>query len=235
MTLHGVKTVYSLLLLVAFERGLKGGLSSWVGGFVKRFLVIVSFLALLPVLGCSSSTRPITAAEGTEPALVVRVETATQVPTVEPTATNTPEPPPPEPTATPEPPPPRTAPAAIRPTAPAPQPPAPAAPANPAPPALPPAPRPSGPASLSVRAQNLAFAPGGLTVSAGSSVTVTLTNQDLSVPHDIGFTIPGAPRTGSCAGPCTASVSFTAPGPGTYAFTCSTHPELMTGRLTVTN
>jgi plastocyanin len=86
-----------------------------------------------------------------------------------------------------------------------------------------------------VRAQNLAFAPGALTVSAGASVTVTLTNQDLSVPHDIGFGIPGAPRAATCTGTCTTNVSFTAPAPGTYAFSCSTHPDLMTGRLTVTN
>jgi plastocyanin len=64
-------------------------------------------------------------------------------------------------------------------------------------------------------------------------VSVTLQNIDNGVPHDVSFgrASGGPPATGlplgtSCYGPCTDSYSFTAPGPGNYAFFCSLHPDM---------
>jgi plastocyanin len=83
--------------------------------------------------------------------------------------------------------------------------------------------------SPTVIAKNIAFSPATVTVKAGASVTLTLQNQDSFVPHNIN--VLGV-KTADCTGPCTASVSFTAPAPGNYTFQCSIHPT-MTGTLVV--
>jgi plastocyanin len=67
-------------------------------------------------------------------------------------------------------------------------------------------------------------------VPADASVTITMQNQDQAVPHDVKFNVPGEPTTGLCSGPCTRSVTFTAPA-GTYSFQCTLHPD-MAGTIT---
>jgi plastocyanin len=64
-------------------------------------------------------------------------------------------------------------------------------------------------------------------------VTINLDNKDLSVPHDVGVNLPGVAHSDTCSGPCSRSITFTAPGPGTYQFFCSTHTD-MKGTFSVT-
>jgi plastocyanin len=61
-----------------------------------------------------------------------------------------------------------------------------------------------------------------------------MSNQDQGVPHDIAVRAPGAPASGICSGPCSVSISFTAPAPGNYQFYCPVHPTDMVGTLVVT-
>jgi plastocyanin len=63
-------------------------------------------------------------------------------------------------------------------------------------------------------------------VPAGATVTLTLVNNDQAIPHDIGVSIAGVPHTQTCSGPCTRSITFTAPR-GTYTFQCSLHPDMV--------
>jgi plastocyanin len=78
------------------------------------------------------------------------------------------------------------------------------------------------------------FSPTRLTAPAGSRVTLVMQNQDQGVPHDIAVRVPGAPASTLCSGPCSVSISFTAPGPGSYQFYCPVHPSDMVGTLAVT-
>jgi plastocyanin len=57
-----------------------------------------------------------------------------------------------------------------------------------------------------------------------------MTNADSRVPHNI--SIAGLGTSPTCAGTCTAALSFVAPAPGNYTFLCTVHP-FMTGVLTV--
>ena len=110
-------------------------------------------------------------------------------------------------------------------------PPRPAATPTPAPP--PPPPPPSG-QSLAVTARDLAFSPRGLTAHAGAPLTITLSNQDAGVRHDITVYGPGGAvvaETSIVEGPASASLTFT-PSAGTYPFKCSVH-FAMTGALSV--
>src|SRR5690606_7793936 len=137
--------------------------------------------------------------------------------TAEPTATPEPPTPTPEPpTATPEPP---------TPVPPTPVPPTPVPPtATSAPPAA------GGPVTVSVAAVGLKFSPQTLVVPAGAVVTIVMNNQDNIVPHNISVT--GLGTSATCQGPCTATLSFTAPALGSYGFVCTVHP-FMTGTLVV--
>jgi plastocyanin len=69
-----------------------------------------------------------------------------------------------------------------------------------------------------------------LTVASGSSTTITFINSDTAITHDFGIGSLG--RTDICAGPCTRTLTFTAPAPGSYVFNCSVHPD-MVGTLIV--
>jgi plastocyanin len=99
-----------------------------------------------------------------------------------------------------------------------------------------PAPAPERPdaVTLNLRAYLLAFSPGRLTAPAGSRITLVLQNDDRNVPHDIGVRIPGGPTSTLCNGPCSTSISFTAPAPGSYQFYCPVHPSDMVGTLVIT-
>ena len=89
-------------------------------------------------------------------------------------------------------------------------------------------PPPSGNSSVSLTAQNLKFAPAALYASSGT-VTITLTNLDTLVPHNV--SVAGLGTSPTCAGQCTVSVTIQA-SPGSYPFHCTVHPY-MTGTLVV--
>ena len=168
-----------------------------------------------------STTRVVTNATSSAPTATSTPEAATATATATTVPTNTPEPPtatPEPPTATPEPP---TA-TPVPPTATPPPPP-------PPPPTATPRPA-TGPQSLFITAQNLKFAPTSLAATSGSNVTITLTNQDNLVPHNISVT--GLGTSATCSGPCNVAVSFVAPAPGNYGFICTVHPY-MAGTLVV--
>jgi plastocyanin len=87
--------------------------------------------------------------------------------------------------------------------------------------------------AINIRAFNSAFSEHTLTIPAHTEVTLTLENREVKVLHDIGVNIPSVGHTETCAGPCVRSITFAAHEPGTYAFSCSIHPE-MVGSLIVT-
>lgn len=89
---------------------------------------------------------------------------------------------------------------------------------------------------VTVIAQDIAFQPQAVTVTAGVPFTLILDNRDDGIPHNVavkgqdGTTIAkseivtGPARTALVMAPLTA---------GSYAFTCEVHPN-MTGTITVT-
>jgi plastocyanin len=81
-----------------------------------------------------------------------------------------------------------------------------------------------------ITAASLKFSPTTLYAVSGGTLTITLTNQDNLVPHNISVTGYGTADT--CAGPCTSSLFITTPPRGSYGFLCTIHPY-MTGTLVV--
>ena len=86
---------------------------------------------------------------------------------------------------------------------------------------------------INVIGQNLVYTQTSFSVPSGSQVTMVLDNRDLLVAHDIGIDLPGVAHSVTCTGPCTGTLSFTAPAPGRYNLFCSLHID-MKGTLTVT-
>lgn len=87
--------------------------------------------------------------------------------------------------------------------------------------------------AITVVARGVQFVSASFNVAPGP-LTVTLDNQDIRVPHDVTFSVPGGgdvAGTAVIAGPGSGTTSFTA-WPGTYSFVCTLHPN-MTGTLTV--
>ena len=80
-------------------------------------------------------------------------------------------------------------------------------------------------ATSAVSIQGFAFAPSGLTVAAGD--TVTWTNKD-AASHTVTFNSGGGSGTLVTG----AMFSFVFTGPGTFAYHCAIHPS-MTGSVTV--
>jgi plastocyanin len=80
--------------------------------------------------------------------------------------------------------------------------------------------------TIGISATALQFSRVAINVAAGSTVTVNFQNNDTAVPHDFGVSIAGVPHTETCPGPCTRSITFTAPR-GVYTFQCSIHPEMV--------
>ena len=80
-------------------------------------------------------------------------------------------------------------------------------------------------------AQGLKFDKASLDLTAGSSYTVEVDNQD-SVEHN--FTLEAANADQDVEGNEDAKVTFTAPAAGSYEFHCKYHPGTMKGTVTVT-
>jgi plastocyanin len=55
-------------------------------------------------------------------------------------------------------------------------------------------------------------------------VTLTLRNEDVGEEHD--WEVNNLAMTQTCVGPCTVSVTFRAPAPGSYQFICIVHPDM---------
>ena len=93
---------------------------------------------------------------------------------------------------------------------------------------------------VAIVAQGTLFSLDRIETTAGTTVSVTLDNQDVGVIHNIAFyrsqdssqPIPGA-ATQLQAGPVVQQVSFVAPEPGAYYFRCDVHPTQMSGVLEV--
>jgi plastocyanin len=68
-------------------------------------------------------------------------------------------------------------------------------------------------------------------VPANTNVTITLTNNDAGVAHDIQFPRKGAAN--QCTGPCRTTASFNSGAPGSVPFLCSIHPATMSGTLII--
>lgn len=83
-----------------------------------------------------------------------------------------------------------------------------------------------GPTVITLHAKNLLFDQSSISAPAGSLVTLTLENEDQSVPHDVGVNIAGVAHTDTCSGPCVGQISFIAPAPGSYQFFCSLHQDM---------
>ena len=81
--------------------------------------------------------------------------------------------------------------------------------------------------TLAIVATNLVFSRQSISVPANTQVTVNFTNNDTSVPHDFGVSIPFVPHTNTCNGPCTGSITFNSGPAGTYTFQCSVHADMV--------
>jgi len=93
--------------------------------------------------------------------------------------------------------------------------------------------------AVALVAQNIAFHPTTLTLSAGERVQIKFDNRDAGVPHNfvlfngVDANAPQLFRGTVVTGPATVTYPFTAPPPGTYFFHCEIHPTQMTGTVTV--
>jgi plastocyanin len=81
-----------------------------------------------------------------------------------------------------------------------------------------------------VKGLDYAFQPAVVTVNSGDNVTLTFSNEDGGVDHNI--EVSKLFTSDECNGPCTITVSFVAPAPGEYQIFCITHPD-MVGTLKV--
>ncbi|MHB8377632.1 MAG: cupredoxin domain-containing protein [Dehalococcoidia bacterium] len=187
---------------------------------MRNILGAAALLSAAMAAGCGGAAKPTPTAPASPtttptaaaPTATAAAPTAT-IATPTAAAVSTAGPPPPAPAAA-------TARATIAP------PPPPAATATPARPAA---------QSRTLVAHDVTFAPASLSTAAGVALTITLDNQDAGVQHDLVIFNPQgavAAETALTTGSAAASVTFT-PGPGTYAFKCSVHPQQMNGVLIV--
>jgi plastocyanin len=80
--------------------------------------------------------------------------------------------------------------------------------------------------SLELHALLLAFDKTSLSVPSGANVTVTLYNDENYIAHNVSIDLPDAVTPKACLGPCTQTLTFTAPAPGTYQLICTLHPTM---------
>ena len=83
---------------------------------------------------------------------------------------------------------------------------------------------------LQLTAQGTAWDPTSFDLTAASSYTVEVRNQD-SIEHNFTFTEGNANQ--DIEGGEDAKVTFTAPAAGSYQFICTYHPAAMKGTITV--
>jgi plastocyanin len=83
---------------------------------------------------------------------------------------------------------------------------------------------------VGVKGVNYAFEPSTVTVKSGDAVTLTFSNEDGGIDHNI--EVSKLFTSAECNGPCTITVNFVAPAPGEYQLYCITHPD-MVGTLKV--
>jgi plastocyanin len=81
-----------------------------------------------------------------------------------------------------------------------------------------------------VKGLDYSFQPSVVTVNSGDNVTLTFSNEDGGIDHNI--EVSKLFTSNECNGPCTITVSFVAPAPGEYQIFCITHPD-MVGTLKV--
>ena len=105
-----------------------------------------------------------------------------------------------------------------------------------------PTPTVGGSVSVALTAQNSAFDKQTITVPAGAQVTITFTNNDQGVPHNVAVYTDSTATTAIfkgpiITGPAITTYTFTAPStPGTYFFRCAVafdQPTGMVGQLIV--
>jgi len=58
-------------------------------------------------------------------------------------------------------------------------------------------------------------------------MTAVLRNSDATIDHNLTFSVPLLPHGDTCAGPCTATQTFTAPAAGRYDFFCNVHSGML--------
>ena len=102
---------------------------------------------------------------------------------------------------------------------------------------------PTGPITqVKLVAKNLKWDQSTVTVPVGSSVSLTVDNQDSAIPHNFSIYASQAAATSGqkpiagtkpTAGPVQEKLLFNSPAAGTYFFRCDVHPTTMTGTFVV--
>ena len=90
-------------------------------------------------------------------------------------------------------------------------------------------------AALNLKAQNIAWTPTSLTAPAKTAFTITVDNEDASIPHDLAITDASGKQLfhgDMVTGVATKTYNVPALAAGTYKFACTIHPQ-MTGELKV--
>ena len=93
-------------------------------------------------------------------------------------------------------------------------------------------------ATATLGAKNLQFSASTLTLPAGQAVTLTFTNSDAGIPHNLSIYSDAAYTTNVfkgdlVTGPASGTYNIPALAAGTYHFRCDVHPATMTGTVTV--
>jgi len=88
--------------------------------------------------------------------------------------------------------------------------------------------KPAGPAANQVNIVDFAFNPSGTSVAAGTTVTWTWTTATL---HNVTFSGAGLGGSGDKS---SGTYAKAFPNAGTFGYTCTLHPQTMTGTVTVT-
>jgi plastocyanin len=78
---------------------------------------------------------------------------------------------------------------------------------------------------VGVKGVNYAFEPSTVSVKSGDNITLTFSNEDGGIDHNI--EVSKLFTSTECNGPCTITVSFVAPAPGEYQLYCITHPDML--------
>jgi plastocyanin len=89
----------------------------------------------------------------------------------------------------------------------------------------------SGSADAAITIQNFAFNPDTISGSAGTTITIAISNKD-SVEHS--FTLNDDSVSKDFEGGDGATVRVTLPDSGTVGWHCEYHPKTMKGTITVT-